>query len=153
MCPIHDDVKPGVTGSILRNKCPRCRRGDLFSYRNPYNLRKFMKMPETCPVCGQPFEIEVGFYYGTSYVSYALAVAVSVASFIAWRLTIGMSLNDNRLFWWLGINAVLLVVLQPLLMRLSRTIWIYLFVEYDTEWGRRQAGAVERMNEGLRNGW
>jgi len=112
-----------------------------------------MKMPETCPVCGQPFEIEVGFYYGTSYVSYALAVAVSVASFIAWRLTIGMSLNDNRLFWWLGINAVLLVVLQPLLMRLSRTIWIYLFVGYDTEWGRRQAGAVERMNEELRNGW
>jgi len=112
-----------------------------------------MKMPETCPVCGQPFEIEVGFYYGTSYVSYALAVAVSVASFIAWRLTIGMSLNDNRLFWWLGINAVLLVVLQPLLMRLSRTIWIYFFVGYDTEWGRRPAGAVERMNEELRNGW
>ncbi|HEY8969035.1 MAG TPA: DUF983 domain-containing protein [Puia sp.] len=153
MCAIHDDVRPGVAGSILRNKCPRCRKGDLFSYRNPYDLKSFMEMPETCPVCGQPFEIEVGFYYGTSYVSYALAVAVSVASFIGWKVIIGMSLNDNRLFWWLGINAVLLVVLQPLLMRLSRTIWIYFFVGYDPEWGRRPAGVVERMNEELRNGW
>jgi hypothetical protein len=112
-----------------------------------------MKMPETCPVCGQPFEIEVGFYYGTGFVSYALAVAVSVASFIAWKLTIGMSLNDNRLFWWLGVNALLLVVSQPILMRLSRAIWIYFFVRYDPDWSRRPAGAVERTNEELKNYW
>lgn len=110
-------------------------------------------MPETCSVCGQPFEIEVGFYYGTSYVSYALAVAVSVASFIAWKLMIGMSLNGNRLFWWMGVNAVLLVVLQPLLMRLSRAIWIYFFVGYDPEWSSGLVGAPERMNKELRNGW
>jgi hypothetical protein len=94
-----------------------------------------MKMPDTCPVCGQPVEIEVGFYYGTGFVSYALAVAISVASFIAWKVLVGMSLNDNRLFWWLGVNALLLVVLQPLLMRLSRTIWIYFFVRYDAGCG------------------
>lgn len=135
MCAIHDDVRPGLVRSILRNKCPRCRRGDLFSNRNPYDLRKSLKMPETCPVCGQVFEIEVGFYYGTGFVSYALAVAVSVASFIAWKVIIGMSLDDNRLFWWLGVNAVLLVGLQPVLMRLSRAIWIYFFVRYDPEWG------------------
>ena len=34
-------------------------------------------MNKECPVCGQPTEIEVGFYYGTSYVSYALTVALS----------------------------------------------------------------------------
>jgi len=96
-----------------------------------------MKMPENCPVCGQLFEIEVGFYYGTGFVSYALAVAISVASFVAWKVIVGMSLDDNRLFWWLGVNAVLLVVLQPLLMRLSRAIWIYFFVWYDPEWSAR----------------
>jgi hypothetical protein len=125
----------------------------MFSNRNPYDLKKFMKMPETCPVCGQPFEIEVGFYYGTGFVSYALAVAISVASFIAWKVIVGMSLDDNRLFWWLGVNAVLLVAMQPLLMRLSRVIWIYFFVWYDPEWRNVPVGTVERMNEEVRDGW
>ena len=90
-----------------------------------------MRMPEHCPVCGQSFEIEPGFWYGTGFVSYALSVAVSVATFIAWKVLIGFSLEDNRLFWWMGVNGVLLVLLQPLLMRLSRTIWLNFFVYYD----------------------
>ncbi len=90
-------------------------------------------MPDHCPVCGQPMEIETGFYYGTGYVSYALAVAVTVASFIAWWVLIGMSLSDNRFFWWMGTNAVLLIALQPYLMRLSRTIWLSFFVKYQPD--------------------
>jgi hypothetical protein len=76
----------------------------------------------------------VGFYYGTAYVSYAISVAVCVASFIAWWVIIGVSLEDNRFFWWLGSNAVLLVVIQPPLMRLSRTLWLSWFVSYDPDW-------------------
>ena len=87
-----------------------------------------------CPVCGQPTEKEPGFYYGTGYVSYALAVAISVASFIAWFVLIGMSVRDSRFFYWLGANAVLLVVLQPWLMRVSRSIWLSWFVKYDPDW-------------------
>lgn len=153
MCANHDNHRPGLVWSVLRNKCPRCRRGDLFQNANPYDLKKMMKMPDTCPVCGQPFEIEVGFYYGTSFVSYALAVAVSVASFIAWKVIIGMSLQDNRLFWWMGINAVLLLLLQPVLMRLSRSIWIYFFVWYDPAWMEGPPPAPERTNEQLKNDW
>ena len=125
----------------------------MFTHRNPYDLKRMMKMPETCPVCGQPFEIEVGFYYGTGFVSYALAVAVSVASFIAWKVIFGMSLQDNRLFWWLGVNAVLLLGLQPVLMRLSRAIWIYFFVYYDPDWREAPAAVPERTNEELKNDW
>ena len=91
-------------------------------------------MHRNCPVCGQPTEIEVGFYYGTGYVSYALTVALSVASFVAWYVIIGMSVDDNRFFYWLGFNAVLLIVLQPYLMRLSRTIWLTFFVRYNPNW-------------------
>ena len=88
-------------------------------------------MNETCPVCGQRTEIEPGFYYGTGYVSYALSIAICVASFIAWWLIIGLSIHDSRLFWWLGFNALLLLGLQPWLMRLSRTLWLSWFVKYD----------------------
>lgn len=91
-------------------------------------------MHRDCPECGQPTEIEVGFYYGTGYVSYALTVGLSVASFVAWYLFIGMSVDDNRFFYWLGFNAVLLIVLQPYFMRLSRTLWLSFFVKYNPNW-------------------
>ncbi|HVU99219.1 MAG TPA: DUF983 domain-containing protein [Puia sp.] len=145
--------KPSLIISILRNRCSRCRRGHLFVDGNAYHLKRFMQMNETCPVCGQPFEIEVGFWYGTGFVSYALAVAVSVASFIAWKVLIGMSLHDNRLFWWMGVNGLLLLVLQPPLMRLSRTIWLNFFVWYDRDWAAKAAQSPERTNLALKNDW
>jgi hypothetical protein len=88
-------------------------------------------------------EIEVGFYYGTAYVSYALSVAISVTTFVAWWVLIGVSVNDNRFFWWLGINILLLVVLQPYLMRLSRAIWLSFFVRYNANWQLEEAAITE----------
>lgn len=121
----------GYLASTLQCKCPRCREGDLFITKNAYDLKRYNKMNETCPVCAQPTEIEIGFYYGTGYVSYALTVAISVATFIAWWVLIGLSIDDNRIFWWLGTNALILIVLQPVLVRLSRSLWISWFVKYD----------------------
>jgi hypothetical protein len=80
--------------------------------------------------------MEPGFWYGTGYVSYALTIAFSVATFIAWWVLIGISTNDNRIFWWLGINAFLLIILQPWLIRLSRTIYLYFFVHYDKDYAK-----------------
>jgi len=115
-------------------KCPRCRRGPMFKDPNAYRklkLSHIFDMYDNCPVCGQKYDLEAGFWYGTGYVSYALAVAISVATFIAWLVLIGVSATDNRVFWWLGTNALILVVLQPWLMRLSRVIYIRFFVRYD----------------------
>ena len=77
--------------SSLNNRCPRCREGKLFVKSNPYNLSETAHMNERCPVCGQPTEIEVGFYIGTGYVSYALMVAFFVSTFVAWKVLIGMT--------------------------------------------------------------
>ena len=111
-------------------------------------------MNKDCPLCGQPTEKEVGFYYGTGYVSYALAVAVSVSTLVAWFVIIGMSTSDNRFFYWLGFNAVLLVVLQPWLMRLSRSFWISWFVKHDPDWRIHQPEDVsERLNPDQANNW
>lgn len=111
-------------------------------------------MNKECPVCGQATEIEVGFYYGTSYVSYAITVALSVASLLLWYVTIGMSTSDNRFFYWLGFNAVLLFALQPWLMRLSRSLWISWFVKYDPNWLENKPMDVsERLNADQANNW
>ena len=97
MCAQIQDEKPNFLLSILKCKCTRCRRGDMFQTKNPY-ARGFMKMNERCPVCGQPLDLEPGFYYGTNMVSYALAVLICVFTFFTWWLTIGFSLQDNRFF-------------------------------------------------------
>ena len=110
-------------------------------------------MNDKCPVCGQPTEIEVGFYYGTSYVSYAIGVAVSVATFAAWWVLLGISIYDNSLFWWLGFNGVLLIVLQPVLMRLARTLWLSWFVSYDRDWKTHPLDKPERIVEEHMGNW
>ncbi len=88
-------------------------------------------MPEKCPECGQPYELEVGFWYGTGYVSYALTIMLYVVSFVLWWFIIGMSTTDNRFVYWLVISSVLMVLLQPWIMRLSRVVYLYFFVRYD----------------------
>ena len=125
----------------------------MYRHGSAYQLRKFMQMHERCPVCGQPLDMEPGFYYGTNMVSYALAVLFSAASFIAWFLLIGFSFHDQRFFWWMGINAILLVLLQPPLMRLSRSIWIAFFVPYSPDWDKGDIIEPERINKEHQNNW
>ena len=118
--------------SILQNKCPKCRTGYLFVKKNPYNLKYVTKMIEKCPNCNQPTELEVGFYYGTGYVSYALTVAFTIFIFIAWKVLIGFSIKtgDYRIYYCLFFNIVSIILLQPIFMRYSRTIWLSWFVKY-----------------------
>lgn len=128
--------KPNYYWSIVTMKCPRCRRGPMFKDSNPFkklSLKHIFDMHDNCPVCHQKFDLENGFWFGTGYVSYALAVAVSVATFVAWLVLIGVSVNDSRIFWWLGSNILLLVLLQPWMMRISRVIYIRFFVRYDAD--------------------
>lgn len=146
--------KPDYLLSVLTNKCPRCREGYIYKEKNPYKLKSVVKMVDKCPTCGQPTEIEVGFYYGTGYVSYAISVAVCVASCLAWWLLIGFSFDDNRFVTWLVLNAVLLIALQPVLMRLSRTLWLSWFVKYDPNWkSNKPADVSDRINSEQAGNW
>ncbi len=125
-------------------RCPHCRRGDMFKNKSAYkSLKKIFDMYDNCPVCNQKFDLETGFWYGTGYVSYALAVAVSVTTFLAWLMLIGVSTTDNRIFAWLIFNGILLVLLQPWLMRLSRSLYIYIFVKYDEHYNEPKPKVVE----------
>jgi uncharacterized protein (DUF983 family) len=145
--------KPLYLWSVLTNRCPRCREGKIYVTENAYDLKNNMKMHEKCPVCGQPTELEVGFYYGTSYVSYALTVAYSVATFFAWWVLLGFSLYDNSIIYWLIFNGVTLILLQQVFMRLSRSLWLSWFVKYDPDWKTKQAKDYERIVKEHMNNW
>lgn len=153
MCAQKHDDKPNLIWSVLQSKCTRCRRGDMFRYKNPYRLKHTMKMYESCPVCGQPLDMEPGFYYGTNMISYVLAVLLSVLTFALWWLIIGFSLQDSRFFWWIAVNAVLLVALQPPLMRISRTVWLAFFVRYSPNWHQGDVVMQYNVNKEQQNNW
>ena len=112
-----------------------------------------MKMNERCPVCGQPLDMEPGFYYGTNLVSYGVAVLISVVTLILWSIFIGFSLHDSRFFIWMAFDCILLVSLQPPLMRLSRTIWLAFFVPYSADWQKGDIVEPERVNKDQTHNW
>lgn len=82
-------------------------------------------MNEACPVCGLNLTPEMGFYWGAMYVSYALTVALSFANFVIAYLFFGW------LTWEFLIgNAIVLILLLPLIFRISRALWLALFIKY-----------------------
>ena len=113
----------------------------MFKSSNPYSklsTKHIFEMYDHCPVCKQKYDLEVGFWYGTGYVSYGIAVLMSAFTFILFWILIGISFNDNRIFYWLIGNTVFLVVAQPWLMRISRVAYIYFFVSYDENYEKTQ---------------
>ena len=113
--------------SILTQTCPKCHEEKLFEHSNPYNFKTIFDMPKACPNCGQKFTLEPGFYYGAMYVSYGVSIAFLVAVWVA-MLVLYPSFSATS-FLLVGIPS--LVVLTPVIFRLSRTIWINFFVKYD----------------------
>ena len=117
--------------SILKGKCPRCRKGDLFVDKNPYHLKRLSVMHENCSCCKQPFEPEPGFYYGAMYVSYGLSVGVFIVNFVLFALFFPL---PPLVFVLL--NTVVLLLLWPVFFRLARIIYLNIFVGYDPEIAR-----------------
>jgi uncharacterized protein (DUF983 family) len=153
MCAYKQDEKPSLVLALLKNKCPRCRRGDLYKYKGSFRIKGLMKMNDKCPVCGQPLDMEPGFYYGTIMISYGLAVLISVLTFVFWYLVVGMSLHDSRFFWWIGANALFLAIMQPPLMRLSRTVWLAFFVKYSPNWYKGDIVQQYNYNKDQMGNW
>lgn len=110
--------------SVFNNKCPQCQEGRFFQHGITLNLKKNLKVDEHCESCGFKYMIEPSFFYGAMYVSYALTVAMAVAIFvISYLLGLGLIGTILAIF-------VVLVALTPLIMRVSRLLYINMFVHY-----------------------
>ena len=98
---------------ILTLRCPRCRRGRLFS--------GLISMPERCPECGMYYEREHGYFVGAMAISYGLAVMLIAILFfgLLW-------LTHWSLEWVLLGSGVAFVPLSPFCLRYARALWIHL---------------------------
>ncbi|MEO0895764.1 MAG: DUF983 domain-containing protein [Bacteroidota bacterium] len=119
---------PSWLSSVVGLRCPRCRKGKLFVQPNPYNIKQITEMPSKCPCCGQDFVIEPGFYFGATYVSYALNIAWLVPLFFLINFILDLPYRTFVITMF-----VLIPILIPLISRLSRALWLGAFVKFDQE--------------------
>lgn len=112
--------------SILFNKCPKCHEGDFMKEKNLFKLHKAYKMHENCANCSFKYMMEPSFFYGAMYVNYTLTVGVSIITFVISTLLFNLSLLQS----FIPI-VVILILTAPISIRLSRIIWINIFVKYN----------------------
>ena len=120
-----------VGRGILRQRCPRCRRGHIF--------RGLFRMNDPCPTCGLLFQREEGYFLGAMYISYGLSSAIFAVLYFT---------LDFLLPTW---NTVLLALvtflpylpLVPAVFRYSRVLWIYFDRTADPNGGL--SGSYEKM--------
>ena len=88
-----------------------------------YHLKKIENLNDRCPICNEDFIREPGYYYGATYISYAITVILGIVLFLI--VCVGFKIEVVP---YIIILSVLLAL--PLTYRFSRIIWIHLFVKY-----------------------
>ena len=111
--------------SIFFNKCPKCQEGDFFIDNHFFHFKKLLIIHDNCSCCNLKYMIEPSFYFGAMFVNYALTVGISILVFLATHFL----LDFNLLQGFIAI-VVVLAIFSLHTLRLSRIIWINIFVSY-----------------------
>ena len=109
-------------------KCPQCRDGDFFVNKLSLNILKTTATRTHCPTCNLKYMREPSFFYGAMYVGYGLSVALAIAFYIIGSLCFNLTMKESIIFIAIG-----LIALSPWSLRLSRVIWISLFIKYQKD--------------------
>ena len=112
--------------SILTGSCPKCHEESMYLEKNAYKLGSIFKMHERCSKCNTKYKIEPSFFFGAMYVSYGVGIAFAVAAFIISNLIFKSGLLSS----FFAISGTL-IAFMPVIMRLSRNIWINMFIKFD----------------------
>ncbi|MDG1508505.1 MAG: DUF983 domain-containing protein [Flavobacteriaceae bacterium] len=89
------------------------------------NLFKVNKIKKTCSCCNLKYMIEPAFYFGALYVSYGITVALCIVTFVISKLMLNVTLLTSFITIF-----VVLILFIPVNLRLSRILWINMFVSY-----------------------
>ncbi|MFQ3575902.1 MAG: DUF983 domain-containing protein [Cytophagales bacterium] len=110
-----------LVSSILKGKCPKCRKGKVF--KNSAFSFSFLSVNKHCEVCGADLEPETGFYYGAMYFNYAIQVALMIAVLVAINVIFGIS----PYYYYIIATTTIVIFCAPLTGRLSRLLMLYIF--------------------------
>lgn len=118
--------------AILRTKCPRCRKGDI--YTQQFYTLGFSQTNKLCPHCGLMFEREPGFFFGAMYISYAFTVAILLGtSFVLYY-----GFGDPAVWVYMVSVPLVALLFVPLSFRYSRVLFLYAFggVSYNRSYAK-----------------
>ena len=111
---------------IIKGVCPKCHNESMYKNPNPYAVTQLFEMHERCSHCNTKYKIEPSFFYGSMYVSYGVGIAFAVAAFVISYLFLNSTLTTAFI-----VIVATMIVLYPIIIRVSRNIWINLFMSYD----------------------
>lgn len=114
--------------SIFKARCPKCNEGKFFKFSISYNPLKVTKIFDHCSNCNLKYMIEPSFYFGAMYINYGITVAISIFIFLISKLFF-----DSSLLQSFAAIIFSLVILAPFNLRLSRILWIHMFVNFDSK--------------------
>jgi uncharacterized protein (DUF983 family) len=112
--------------AMITGCCPKCHEESMYLDANPFNIMKIYAMHETCSHCKQVYKIEPSFFFGAMFVSYGLGVLIGIITFLLSFYVFHANLKTS----FIAI-IVALILCNTLIMRLSRNIWINIFVHFD----------------------
>lgn len=125
--------KPSAVLSLFSMKCPFCREGKVFKNRSVFPLGQTTDLKEHCDVCGHKLVSERNNGAG---INYALTVVIFFLN-LAWYCPLYLYLkknpaenwyDNNSVEWYLLSSTIVVLLLQPWLMRISRMLYLYMYV-------------------------
>ena len=106
-----------LLAAVLLMRCPRCRKGAVFS--------GLLRTHKRCPQCDLLFEREAGYFTGAMYVSYGLGIFLTLPvwfTLLYVRAPLGVVLASS-------VAAV--VLLMPVSFHYSRIVWLHLHYRFE----------------------
>lgn len=85
-------------------------------------------MHKSCSSCGLQYLLEPAFFFGATYVSYALSTGV----FMVLYPYLSINYPDAPVSFYFKVIIATMVALIPVIYKLSRIVWINFFVKYKT---------------------
>lgn len=117
--------KPNMIWRVLKAKCPNCSKGNIFLNKSVFPLSGMLKTVDHCTNCGQ--KINTGNDSAPG-MNYALSVIVYFLGFVSYACIWGITYKDNSFIYSFIFSTIIVVLVQPWLMRLSKAIYIYIFI-------------------------
>ncbi|HMC97335.1 MAG TPA: hypothetical protein VKG92_06780 [Flavobacteriales bacterium] len=117
--------EPSRFVSILRMRCPFCRKG-RFYVSHPYDLKRVGDTLDECPVCHRAYSVEYGFYMGAMYLSYGTSVLIGITTYFL----IGAIAPRLPLAWHVASIGLVVLALAPLTYAYSKVLYGNIFLKY-----------------------
>lgn len=121
------DKKPSLLASLFSMKCPSCRKTNVFVNKSVFPLSQCVELKDECVQCGEKMKSESNNGGG---INYALTMVLFFLNLIWYWPIFGLSYKDNSVYYFLGASIFIVVLAQPYLMRLSRMLYLYMYIGF-----------------------